>query len=152
MVSGKEGIIRQMLEPRQHLQIMNYWKSEPAEFQKTEEAPMQMKAVFHIDEIEKWNLLIANVQNLLKAITESMFEIEIVANSAAVKEYLINDSNFTDELTELSTKGIKICACKNALNGLNIKQDEIFEFVTIVPVGVKELIEKQNDGFAYIKP
>lgn len=111
-----------------------------------------MKAVFHIDEIEKWNLLISNVQNLLKALTESMFEIEIVANAAAVKGYLIKDSNFTNELTELSTRGIKICACKNALNGLNIKQDEIFEFVKIVPVGVKELIDKQNDGFAYIKP
>ena len=113
---------------------------------------MQIKAVFHIDEIEKWKLLIGNVRNLLKVLTENMFEIEIVANSAAVKEYLINNSNFTNELTELSTKGIKICACKNALNGLNIKQNEIFEFVKIVPVGVKELIEKQNDGFAYIKP
>jgi uncharacterized protein len=113
---------------------------------------MQIKAVFHIDEIEKWKLLIGNVQNLVNILTEDMFEIEIVANSAAVKEYLITNSNFANELTELSTRGIKICACKNALNGLNIKQNEIFEFITIVPVGVKELIEKQNDGFAYIKP
>ena len=113
---------------------------------------MQTKVVFHIDEVEKWKLLIGNVQNLLNVLTEDMFEIEIVANAAAVKEYLINNSNFVNELTELASRGIKICACKNALNGLNITQNEILEFVIIVPVGVKELIEKQNDGFAYIKP
>jgi intracellular sulfur oxidation DsrE/DsrF family protein len=113
---------------------------------------MQIKAVFHIDEIEKWKLLIGNVQNLIKVLPAKSFEIVIVANSVAVKEYLIKNSIFSNELKELSSSGIKICACKNALNSLKINQDEIFEFITIVPVGVKEIIEKQLEGFAYIKP
>jgi intracellular sulfur oxidation DsrE/DsrF family protein len=116
------------------------------------EGNMQIKAVFHIDEIEKWNLLIGNIKNLINGLTDKTFEIEIVANSVAVKEYLIKSSNFPNELKELSTKGIKICACNNALNGLHIKQIEIFNFITIVPAGIIELIEKQNNGFAYIKP
>ena len=48
---------------------------------------MQIKAVFHIDETEKWKLVIGNIKNLIKALTDTPFEIEIVANSVAVFEY-----------------------------------------------------------------
>jgi intracellular sulfur oxidation DsrE/DsrF family protein len=61
-------------------------------------------------------------------------------------------SVYSNELTGLSKIGLKRCACRNSLNGLMIKPEEVFEFVQIVPVGVKEIIEKQLDGFAYIKP
>lgn len=113
---------------------------------------MQMKAVFHIDEMEKWKLLIGNIQNLTKVLVNQPFEIEIVANSIAVKEYIKLNSEFSKELIGLSQIGIKICACNNALNNLMIKKEDIFDFIEIVPVGVKEIIEKQLIGFAYIKP
>ncbi len=113
---------------------------------------MQIKAVFHIDENEKWKLLIANLQNMIQVITNESFEIEVVANSVAVKEFKKIDSSISNQLKELSNIGIKICACRNALNNLMIKPMEIFEFIEIVPVGVKEIIEKQLNGFAYIKP
>ncbi|QEN06856.1 hypothetical protein EXM22_02175 [Oceanispirochaeta crateris] len=113
---------------------------------------MQMKVVFHIDENDKWNLLLSNVKNLINELSDKTFEIEIVANSVAVKEYLIKNSLFSKELKDLSEKGIHICACLNSLKGMQIEQDDIFEFITIVPAGVKELIDKQLCGYAYIKP
>jgi uncharacterized protein len=113
---------------------------------------MQIKAVFHIDEVEKWKLLIGNVKNLVKALADNQFEIEIVANSVAVTEYKMKSSVFSNEFDELSKIGIRLCACGNALNGLEIKPEEIFDFVEVVPAGVKEIIEKQLVGFAYVKP
>ncbi len=113
---------------------------------------MQIKAVFHIDETEKWKLVIGNIKNLIKALTDTPFEIEIVANSVAVSEYKKKSSIFSSELNELSNIGIRLCACRNALNALEIQPDELFEAVEIVPAGVKEIIEKQLAGFAYVKP
>ena len=113
---------------------------------------MQIKAIFRIDEMEKWKLLVGHIQNLSRVLTDKLYEIEIVANSVAVKEYRKLNSEFSKELMELSQTGIKICACKNALNNLMIKNEDIFDFIEIVPVGVKEIIEKQLIGFAYIKP
>ena len=113
---------------------------------------MQIKAVFHIDELEKWKILISNIKNLKKSISDSPYEIEIVANSVAVNAYRKDTSSFTIELNELFSFGIKICACRNALNGLSIHDDELFDFIEIVPVGVKEIIVKQLLGFAYVKP
>lgn len=113
---------------------------------------MRIKAIFHIDEVEKWKLTIGNVRNLLKGLEESTFEIEIVANSVAVSEYRRTDSSVSQELKELSNAGVRLCACRNALNSLSIKSEDLFGFIEVVPIGVKEIIEKQLVGFAYVKP
>ena len=48
---------------------------------------MKIKAIFHIDECEKWDLLLTNVENLLKGIDIKDSQVEIVANSKAVMHY-----------------------------------------------------------------
>ncbi len=113
---------------------------------------MKIKALFHIDESEKWKLLIKNVKNLYKVLDDAPFEIEVLANSVAVTEYRKECSVFAEEFREFSAIGIKLCACRNALNEQKISPEELFEFVKIVPVGVKEIIEKQYAGYAYLKP
>lgn len=111
---------------------------------------MIINAVFHIDEKGKWKLVINNINNLLKDLKN--YNIEIVANSEAVLEFVIDKSSYKNELRELSKKHVQICACQNALNGQNIKEEEIFNYIKIVPIGVKEVIEKQLSGYAYVKP
>jgi len=113
---------------------------------------MKTKAVFHIDEIEKWGLLLGNVKNLCAGIDIENAEIEVVANSVAVKCYKKKDDEYKDKMEELIRMGIKFCACSNALRNLGIESKDLYEFVIIVPIGVKEIIEKQQIGFAYIKP
>ena len=111
---------------------------------------MKIKAIFHIDEEEKWGLLLGNVKNLLKEVTDS--EIEVVANGVAVRGYLKSDTHFKAEMEGLAGQKVRFCACRNSLRSLQLGQDDLLDFVMIVPAGVKELVERQLDGFAYIKP
>lgn len=113
---------------------------------------MGIKVVFHIDEIEKWGLVIANVRNLLKGIEIAESEIEIVANSKAVLSYVKKQDNEESIFEELSTKGVQIVACNNALASLKVERESLYSYVRVVPIGVKEIIEKQQEGYAYIKP
>jgi intracellular sulfur oxidation DsrE/DsrF family protein len=113
---------------------------------------MGIKVVFHVDEVDKWGLVIANVKNLLNGIEIDQSAIEIVANSKAVSRYVKTQENEETIFEELSKKGVLIVACNNALNSLSIKKETLYSFVKIVPIGVKELIEKQQEGYAYIKP
>ena len=113
---------------------------------------MKIKVVFHIDEVEKWKLLLGNINSLIKGIDIKISEVEILANSNAVTVYKESDSIFKKELTELYNLGVRICACNNALVGMNISKSQIMKFIEVVPIGVKELIERQLDGSAYIKP
>ena len=55
-------------------------------------------------------------------------------------------------MTDLALTGVQFSACNNALNGLGIAKEQLPEYVQIVPSGVLHLIEKQHQGYAYIKP
>lgn len=111
------------------------------------------KVIFHIDEMSKWKLLLANVSNLLNAIDNENLIVKVLANSEAVK-YYNTTSNLdvdTNAMEYLHSRGVEFIACNNALKIYNIKNN-IINFVSIVPAGVLELVERQSEGYAYIKP
>ena len=111
---------------------------------------MVIKAVFHIDEEEKWELALSNVKNLLAEAPDA--SIEVVANSIAVKEYKKDSNRFIRIMENLVAQKVKFCACNNSLISQKIDKGVLSGFVVIVPAGVKEIAEKQLEGYAYIKP
>lgn len=112
---------------------------------------MAFSVIFHIDEPSKWDLLLRNVRNLIKAADPKVSEIEVLANSEAVGFYASPNGD-GELMKELALAGVRFVACSNALGGMEITRERLPRFVEVVPVGVIELIEKQNQGFAYIKP
>lgn len=114
----------------------------------------EYKVIFHIDEINKWKLLLGNVSNLLNGIDNEKLYVEVLANSEAVKYYDINQDSYTDinTMESLNKKGVKFVACNNALMAYDIKKDNISHFIDIVPAGVVELVKRQSEGYVYVKP
>lgn len=114
---------------------------------------MTARVVFHIDDCGQWDLLLKNLQNLLRETDARSSRIEVVANAEAVKLYRqAEHPGGADTASELAGAGVRFTACRNALNGLGIEPEELFPFVQIVPSGVAELILRQQEGFAYIRP
>ena len=112
------------------------------------------KVIFHIDELNKWKLLLKNISNLLDAVDINKITIEVLANSEAVKFYKSNQVLELDvnAMEKLNSKGVKFVACNNALMANNIKKEDLINFIDVVPVGILELINKQSEGYSYIKP
>ena len=52
----------------------------------------------------------------------------------------------------LADQGVVFAACSNALKGQGIAADRLAPFVAVVPAGVRELADRQMEGYAYIKP
>lgn len=114
---------------------------------------MTYKVVFHIDESSRWELLLKNVSNLAQHIEFSASEVEVLANAEAVREYRKNSAApLLDRMDTLAAAGVRFAACSHALSGLGISSEELLPFVQVVPAGVLELVERQADGYAYIKP
>lgn len=119
------------------------------------------KVVFHIDESSKWGILLANVKNLIKDLGRDNIIIEVVANGAAVAEYLndINEANDISSENEvagriynLSKLGVDFAACRNSLAANKMEEKLLPDFIKVVPAGITELIKKQAEGYSYIKP
>lgn len=114
----------------------------------------KLKAIFHIDESEKWILLLANVNNLLNDLGEDEVRVIVLANSVAVKEYVVSKDNeeILNKIDELQERGVAFKACRNALAGNKIDENILPKAVKVVSAGVSELIKRQVEGYAYIKP
>lgn len=116
-----------------------------------------MKVLFHINESERWEMVLTNVKNMLDYFQSADMEIiiEIVANGFAVlelKEQDLDSNMLYKAMLELSEKKIELVACRNALKSLNINEHELYPFIKTVPAGVVELAIKQCEGYSYIKP
>jgi len=113
----------------------------------------EYKVIFHVDETNKWKLVLANTRNLLNALQDSKLTVEILANSEAVT-FLTAANHSEEELTTLSdlAKTVNFSVCNNSLKALGIDPSSLLDFVTVVPSGVAELAIKQHEGYSYIKP
>ena len=49
-------------------------------------------------------------------------------------------------------KNVSIAVCANSLHQLNLDMKLLYDFCIVVPSGVGELVKKQFNGYAYIKP
>lgn len=116
-----------------------------------------MRVIFHVDELEKWQLTLSNVNNLLTYAKEQqeVAEIIILANSVAVSALSSEGAiknNIEEQLQSLLANHVGIAACRNALKKENIEESTLITNVNVVPAGVAELVKKQAEGFAYIRP
>ena len=112
------------------------------------------KVIFHIDENSKFKLLLANLNNLIQSMDQEPITIEVLANSEAVKLFVLNDINEVEHtnVQNLINKGVIFSLCNNSLRSNKIDPSLLIQNVHIVPTGVKELMIKQHEGYAYIKP
>jgi hypothetical protein len=115
-----------------------------------------MKVIFHINEPEKWEPLLGNVINLLKDVGDEAIEVCVLMNGPSVKA--LSDVPLLKRMEELSDRGVRFLVCRNSLQALCgsgeicIDEKNLPEFITVVPAGVTELIRRQTEGYAYIKP
>lgn len=110
------------------------------------------QVIFHIDETLKSKLVLGNINNLIKDLGEENLEIELLANSEAVKLMLKDSNEFSEQLNSLKLTNVTFAACANSLRQMNLDKELLFDFCIVVSSGVGELVIKQSTGYAYIKP
>lgn len=116
-------------------------------------AAAKYKVIFHIDEPSKGRAdqVLGNITNLLNDLGDGNVEVELLANGGGVRA-LAKESGNSGPVEELAKRGVRFVACQNSLNHLNMQRSDLMELVEVVPAGVSELVKKQTEGWAYIRP
>lgn len=109
------------------------------------------KVVFHTDYQTRIDLGLENVENLLNDLGDSV-QIELVANFEAITLLAKASNKYEAKIKELTTKGVVFAACANAMRAHNLSKSDMLEMSVVVPSAVGELIKKQSEGWAYIRP
>ena len=90
----------------------------------------------------------------LKMMSESYPEaqFEVVLYSKSVDMVLKDKSSVAEDLHKLAAKdNVSVNICAMTLKRREISKDQLISNVGTVPDGIMEIVQKQNEGWAYIK-
>ncbi|MCL5031151.1 MAG: DsrE family protein [Bacteroidetes bacterium] len=112
------------------------------------------KVVFHLDEGVKAraDMVLINISNLIADLGEDNVTIELVANSEGVTAFLKEPNWHISKIEGLMAKGVRFVVCANSLRQAGLTKDSLMAQIEVVPAGVSELVKKQAEGWAYIRP
>jgi len=112
------------------------------------------KIVFSIDTLDdkEVNHVISTVNNVIKFYRPENTEVVVVVYSQGVK-ILRKDSDVhtRKRIEALMTYDIEFVACENSLRTLGITRKELMDDLSYGTAGIVEIIERQLQGFTYIK-
>ncbi|MEO8345485.1 MAG: DsrE family protein [Betaproteobacteria bacterium] len=124
-----------------------------AQAQSPAAATTRSKVVIQMSDSDtaKWNLALNNAKNLQSDLGAPNVDIEIVAYGPGIG-MLKADSAVGNRVDEAMASGIKVMACENTMRGQKLTKADMLSNVSYVPAGVVEIMQKQQQGWAYIRP
>lgn len=119
----------------------------------TAQAPAKDQMVLQMSDADpaKWNLALNNVKNVQNELGKDKVAIEIVAFGPGIG-MLKADALTANRVNEAVQSGIQVVACENTMKTLNLTAADMNPAVTYVPAGVVEIMRRQQQGWAYIRP
>jgi intracellular sulfur oxidation DsrE/DsrF family protein len=99
----------------------------------------------------KWNLALNNAKNIQTDLGAANVDVEIVAYGPGIA-MLKADSVVGNRVDEALAAGVKVLACENTMRGQKLTAADMLGKVSYVPAGVVEIMQKQQQGWAYLRP
>jgi uncharacterized protein len=115
--------------------------------------PQRARVVIQVSDADqgKWNLALNNAKNIQTDLGAANVDIEIVAYGPGI-DLLKLDSPVGGRIDEATTAGVKVIACENTMRGKKLTRTDMLNGIGYVPAGVVELMSRQQQGWAYIRP
>lgn len=99
----------------------------------------------------KWNLALNNARNLQADLGASNVDIEIVAYGPGIG-MLKAESVVGNRIQEALGSGVKVMACENTMHAQKLAKDDMLNGIGYVGAGVVEIMQRQQQGWAYLRP
>ncbi len=111
------------------------------------------KVVFQVSEADPkvWNLALNNMKNVQDALGKDKVDVELVVYGPGIG-MLKAESTAGNRVNDAVADGVKVVACENTMHALKLTKDDMLASIGYVPGGVIELMKKQKEGYAYIRP
>ncbi len=98
----------------------------------------------------EWSGLMNNIANLQNGWGKDV-EIEVVAHGPGIDLIRKSKTNKENAIIEFKNNGVLFYGCENTMKRKNIPMSDIILAAGTVPMGVGEIILKQEKGWSYLK-
>lgn len=99
----------------------------------------------------KWNLALNNAKNLQEDVGAANVDVEIVAYGPGIG-MLKFDAPVSDRIGDAVKANIKVFACQNTMHNQKLTKEDMNSAVGYVPSGAAEIVIRQGEGWAYLRP
>jgi len=76
---------------------------------------------------------------------------EVVVYNMGLEYIMLTKSKHIDAIKALHAKGVRFVVCQNTMKSRKITKEQLIPEVEFVPTGIAEVVEKQEQGWSYIK-
>ena len=117
----------------------------------TTPATKQHRIVFHLAAADTvvHHTLARQLNNLLDVWPTA--QIEVVIHAWALGFMRQDQSVVKAEIQALKEKGVVFAVCENSMRRSKLTKEQMLKQASFVPVGLAEMVMKQEDGWSYIK-
>lgn len=98
-----------------------------------------------------WNLALNNIKNVQKDLGKDNVELELVAYGPGIG-MLKADSEVANRIDDAVDSGVHVMACQNTMRGQKLTKEDMNAKIGYVPSGVVEILHRQQEGYAYLRP
>jgi hypothetical protein len=94
-----------------------------------------------------------NIRHLYLEVGREKLHLELVVHGAGLSLFTKNTTALGAELAQLKTEyGVAYTACSNTMKAMKVTRDDLIEQVGDTVPAMVRLMERQEQGWAYIKP
>ncbi len=115
--------------------------------------PQRNRVVIQVSDGDaaKWNLALNNASNIQTDLGAGNVEIEIVTYGPGIGMLKL-DSPVANRIDEAKDAGVKIMACESTMKVQKLVRADMLNGIGYVGAGVVEIMQRQQEGWAYLRP
>jgi intracellular sulfur oxidation DsrE/DsrF family protein len=99
----------------------------------------------------KWNLALNNAENVQQALGKDKVTVEIVAYGPGLN-MLMAESKVAARLNGAMDNNVALLACATTMKKAKVTEADLAGGVKVVPAGVIHIMQRQREGWAYVRP
>ena len=114
---------------------------------------VKSKLVLQVSDADpaRWGLALNNAKNVQQELGAGKVDIEIVAYGPGIG-MLKAEAPTANRITEAVQSGIKVVACENTMTTQKLTKADMHAAIGYAPSGVVEIMKRQSEGWAYVRP
>ena len=111
------------------------------------------KVVIQVSDADpkKWALALSNAANVQEDLGKENVDVEIVAYGPGLGMLKL-ESEAGERVKSALDEGVKVIACENTMRKQKLSQADMLPNLGYAKAGVVEIMAKQAEGYAYIRP
>ena len=115
--------------------------------------PQKERVVIQVSDNDpkKWHLALNNARNVQVDLGADKTEIEIVAYGPGIG-MLKADAETANRVEDAVAAGVRVVACENTMKAQKLSRDDMNGKVGYVMAGVVQIMRRQQQGWAYLRP